>query len=132
MREKIKHYENLSDKQASTIRLDKKMVWLEDMQNEELTTQRVSKYKKDSSFQNLFKNRSDNMPGKREKVQITIQAEIEHTLGNWTEFINKSYGPFKMEVPKLSKTDMYKFMMYTLLKNNFTVFIRAGSNVFDL
>ena len=26
-----------------------------------------------------------------------------------------------MEVPKLSKTDMYKFMMYTLLKNNFTV-----------
>ena len=132
MRDKIKHYENLSDKQASTIRLDKKMVWLEDMQNEELTTQRVSKYKKDSSFQNLFKNRSDNMPGKREKVQITIQAEIEHTLGNWTEFINKSYGPFKMEVPKLSKTDMYKFMMYTLLKNNFTVFIRAGSNVFDL
>ena len=132
MRDKIKHYENLSDKQASTIRLDKKMVWLEDMQNEELTTQRVSKYNKDSSFQNLFKNRSDNMPGKREKVQITIQAEIEHTLGNWTEFINKSYGPFKMEVPKLSKTDMYKFMMYTLLKNNFTVFIRADSNVFDL
>ena len=82
MRDKIKHYENLSDKQASTIRLDKKMVCLEDMQNEELTTQRVSKYKKDSSFQNLFKNRSDNMPGKREKVQITIQAEIEHTLGN--------------------------------------------------
>lgn len=26
-----------------------------------------------------------------------------------------------MEVPKLSKTDMYKFLMYTLLKNNFTV-----------
>ena len=55
------------------------------------------------------------------KKYITIQAEIEHTLGNLTEFINKSYGPFKMEVPKLSKTDMYKFMMYTLLKNNFTV-----------
>ena len=67
MRDKIKHYENLSDKQASTIRLDKKIVSLEDMRNEELTTQRVSKYKKDSSFQNLFKNRSDNMPGKGEK-----------------------------------------------------------------
>lgn len=26
-----------------------------------------------------------------------------------------------MEVPKLSRTDMYKFMKYTLLKNNFTV-----------
>ena len=26
-----------------------------------------------------------------------------------------------MEVPKLSKPDMYKFLMYTLLQNNFTV-----------
>ena len=26
-----------------------------------------------------------------------------------------------MEVPKLSKSDMYKFLMYTLLQNNFTV-----------
>ena len=121
VRHKIMHYEKLSDKQASTIRLDKKAVSLQDMQDEELTTQRVSKYKKDSSFQNLFKNRLDNMPGKREKVQIAINTEMEHTLGNRTEFINKTYGPFKMEVPKLSKQDMYKFMMYALLQNNFTV-----------
>ena len=32
------------------------------------------------------------MPGKREKVQITINAEIEHTLGNRTEFKDKTYG----------------------------------------
>ena len=43
------------------------------------------------------------------------------TIGNRTEFTDKSYGPFKMEVPKLSKPDMYKFLMYTLLQNNFTV-----------
>ena len=26
-----------------------------------------------------------------------------------------------MEVPKLDKSDMYKFLMYTLLQNNFTI-----------
>ena len=61
------------------------------------------------------------MPGKRERAQITIHAVIEHTIGNRTEFTDKTYAPFKMEVPKLSKPDMYKFLMYTLLQNNFTV-----------
>ena len=61
------------------------------------------------------------MPGKRERAQIIINAVIEHRIGNRTEFKDKSYGPFKMEVPKLSKTNMYKFLMYTLLQNNFTV-----------
>ena len=84
VKDKFKYFENMSDKQASTIRLDKNAVSLQDMQDEELTTQRVSKYKKDSSFQNLFKNRLDNMPLKLEKVQITINAEIEHTSGNRT------------------------------------------------
>lgn len=76
---------------------------------------------KGSSFQNLFHDRLRQMPGKREKVQITTNAEIEHTLGNRTVFKDTTYAPFKMEVPKLSKPDMYKFLMYTLLKNNFTV-----------
>lgn len=56
------------------------------MRDEELTTQRVSKYMKDSSIQKLFHDRLQPMPGKREKVQITINAEIKHTLGNRTEF----------------------------------------------
>ena len=61
------------------------------------------------------------MPGKRERAQITINAVIEHTIGNRTEYTDKTYGPFKMEVPKLSEPDMYKFLMYTLLQNKFTV-----------
>ena len=61
------------------------------------------------------------MSGKRERAQITINTVIEHTTGNRTEFTDKSYGPFKKEVPKLSKPDMYKFLTYTLLLNNFTV-----------
>ena len=121
VKDKIKYVENLSNKQVSTIMLDKKAVSLQDLRDEELSTQRVSKYMKDSSFQNLFRNRLDNMPGRREKVQITIKAEIEHTLGNRTELKDKTYGPFKMEVPKLSKPDMYKCLMYTLHQNNFTV-----------
>lgn len=91
------------------------------MRDEELARARVSKFDEQSSFQNMFEQRLQQMPGKREKVQITIQADIEHTLGNRIENIEKSYGPFKMQVPKLSKPDMYKFLMYTLLKNNFTV-----------
>ena len=91
------------------------------MRDEELKRARVSKYKKQSSFQNLFHERLEQMPGKRERAQITINTVIEHTIGNRTEFTDKSYGPFKMEVPKLSKPDMYKFLMYTLLQNNFTV-----------
>ena len=52
------------------------------MRDEELARARVSKFDKQSSFQNMFEQRLQQMPGKREKVQITIQADIEHTLGN--------------------------------------------------
>ena len=121
VKDKIKYFENLSDKHASIITLDKNSVSLQDMRDEELKQSRVSKYMKDSSFQNLFHDRLQQMPGKRGKVQITINAEIEHKLGNRTEFIDKTYGPFRMEVPNLSKPDMYKFLMFTLLKNYFFV-----------
>ena len=123
VKDRIKYFEELSDKQAPTIRLDKISVSLQDMRDEELKRARVSKYKKQSSFQNLFQERLEQMPGKRERVQSTINGVIEHTIGNRTEFIDKTYGPFKMEVPKLSKPDMYKFLMYTLLQNNFTVLL---------
>ena len=73
--------------------------------------------KKQSSFQNLFHERLEQIPGKRERAQITINTVIEHTIGNRTEFIDKSYRPFKMEVPKLSTPDMYKF----LIQNSLTV-----------
>ena len=91
------------------------------MRDEELGRPRVSKYTQHSSFQNLFHNRVQQMPGKRERAQITINAVIEHTIGNRAEYTDKTYGPFKMEVPKLSKPDMYKFLMSTLPQNNFTV-----------
>ena len=117
---KDRYFEELSDKQAPTIRLDKIPASLQDMRDEELGRARVSKYTRQSSFKNLFHERLEQMTGKREWAQITINAVID-TIGNRTEYIDKTYGPFKMEVPKLSKPDMYKFLMYTLLQNNFTV-----------
>lgn len=60
------------------------------MRDEELARARVSKFDEQSSFQNMLEQRLQKMPGKREKVQITIQADIEHTLGNRIENIEKS------------------------------------------
>ena len=46
VKDKIKYFEELSDKQAPTITLDKKPVSLQNMRDEELKRARVSKYKK--------------------------------------------------------------------------------------
>ena len=121
VKDKIKYFEEMSDRQAPTIRLHKIPVSLQNMRDEELEQENVSKYTQHSSFQNLFHIRLRQIPGKRVRAQITINGVIEHKIGNRTEFTDKSYGPFKMEVPKLSKPDMYKFFIYTLLPNNFTV-----------
>ena len=72
--------EKQSVEHTFTIRLDKKAVSLQDMGDEELNRASISKYKKDSSFLNLFHNRLNNIPNKRVKVQITIYTDIEH---NW-------------------------------------------------
>ena len=121
VKDKIKYFEELFDKQAPTIRLHKIPVSLQNMRDEELEQANVSKYIRHTLFQNLFHRRLQHLPGTRERAQITINAVIEHTIGNRTKFTDKTYGPFKMEVPKLSKPDMYKFLMYTLLQNNFIV-----------
>ena len=55
------------------------------MRDEELGRARVSKYTQHSSFQNLFHNRLEQMPAKRERTQITINAVIEHTIALVTE-----------------------------------------------
>lgn len=53
------------------------------------------------------------------RLQLMPKSNIHKR--NKTAFIDKTYGPFNMEVPKSSKPDMYKFLMFTLLQNNFTV-----------
>ena len=135
VKDKINYWENKITNNAPIIALDKIAVSLQEMRDEELKRARVSKYQQQSSFQNLFHERLEQMPGKRERAQITINTVIEHTIDSRTEFTDKTYGPFKMEVPKLSEPDMYKFLMYTLLQNNFTVLstetiAESGADIF--
>ena len=82
----------MSDKQAPTIRLDKIPVSLQNMRDEELEQANVSKYIRHTSFQNLFHNRLQQMPGNRERAQFTINAVIEHTIGNRTEYTDKTWS----------------------------------------
>ena len=82
VKDKIKYFDELFDKQAPTIRLHKIPVSLQNMRNEELGRARVSKYTRQSSFQNLFHNRLQQMPGKRERAQITISTVIEQLVTN--------------------------------------------------
>ena len=74
-----------------------------------------------STFQNLFENGLDQMPGKRERVQVMINADVEFWTGKKRVIIPKAYGPFKMEMPRMSHDDMYKFMIYTLLQHDFSI-----------
>ena len=121
VRDKIKYFESKASNSPSIISINGQPVSFQDMREEELANARVSKYKRDSLFQNLFEQRLREMPGKRENVPITIQADVEYTLRNRTELEEQTYGPFSMEVPELSKPDTYKFLMYTLLTHNFTI-----------
>ena len=54
VKDRIKYFEELSDKQAPTIRLDKIPVSLQDMRDEELGPARVSKYKNNHHFKTCF------------------------------------------------------------------------------
>ena len=73
--------------------------------------------KKGSSFFNLFEKRINKIPGEREKISIAINVDI------WNGIIttSKTYGPFTMKITQLDRCDMYKFMVYAFLKNNFTL-----------
>lgn len=65
---------------------------------------RLTFNKKGSSFFHLFERRLSTVPGKREKISITVNVDI------WNGIIttSKTHGPFSMKIPKLSKYDMYK------------------------
>ena len=74
------------------------------------------------------------MPNDNEIVQITLSVDIGKTIEtkvkgkDGEEKITKhmitqpkSYGPFKISAPKLDNDYMYKFMIYKLMKNDFTL-----------
>ena len=61
------------------------------------------------------------MPGKRERVQVMINTDVEIFTGKKRVITPETFGPFTMEMPKMSNDDLYRFMVYTLLQNDFSI-----------
>ena len=66
------------------------------------------------TFAELFDRRLKTMPGKKTRIQITVLAEVRYSMGATSELESKSWGSFQIRVPKLSKKDMYKLMLYVI------------------
>lgn len=121
MKDRIKFYENLAHKNGSVMTYKMMPVSIANTRKGELNKASASRFSPDTTFQNMFGNRLNKMQGQREKVQITINADVENMIGDKSMITRKSYGPFSMKIPKLETQDMYKLMIYTLLQNNFSI-----------
>ena len=130
---------------SKIITYPKTTVSLSEFRRDEVRTSKNSK--KGSSFLNLFEQRLKKIEGDRRLVSIILDVQIatsdcyrkykkntnkkdEYNIEkkkvmkqSGGEFVvRKTYGPFSVEIPKhLTKRDTYKFMMYTLLKQKFTI-----------
>ena len=94
-------------------------VSIADMRHDEFDNTTATRFTPDCSFQNLFNERLKHISGKRENVEITINADVMNIIGNKSKITPKTYGPFRITVPKMDTDDMYKYMIYTILQNNF-------------
>ena len=113
VKDKINYWENKANENASIISLDKKPINIFDMRTDAIRKSSVSPDTPGSTFQNLFENRLDQMPGKRERVQVLINADVENRIGKTRMITPKAFGPFTMEMPKMSNDDLYTFMVYS-------------------
>ena len=104
-------------RKSEVLKYPKEFVSIDRFRKEEAAI--ASDFKKGSSFVNLFKNRLGTIKGNRDIVSITLYVDITDENGKSTE--EKTYGPFETEIPRLNKRDMYKFMVYTLMENKFTL-----------
>lgn len=128
----ISKYKSSRDK-LQVITYGKKPVSLAEFRHEELELANITPNTLGTSFLTWFQSRLNNLPNDRENVQITLFVDIGNIIetkvrGKDEEEITKhmitqpkSYGSFKTSVPKLHDEDLYKFMVYTLIKNNFTL-----------
>lgn len=100
--------------------LEKQPISIADVREDKLARSGAWRYFPNTTFQNLFEERLDPIPGKRERVQVMIEADVENWNGK-TRMLTKTFGPFSMEMPQMSNDDMYKFMVFTLLQHDFSV-----------
>ena len=80
---------------------------------------RMTDLRKNLPFTVLFEHRIDKISGRRVRVSVSVFVTIRNLAQD--KYIDKTFGPFQMVVPRLSREDMYKFFMYTLLTNNFSL-----------
>ena len=69
----------------------------------------------------MFEERLNRVSGKRERVQVMIEADVEKWNRQTRMITPKTFGPFSMEMPQMSNDDMYKFMVFTLLQHDFSI-----------
>ena len=80
VKDKINYQENKPNLNASIIRLDKKPISIAGMREDELARSHHSRFVPATMFQNLFENRLNQMPRKRENVQLMINAAMENII----------------------------------------------------
>lgn len=78
VKDKMNYWENKANENASIITLDKKPINIADMREDEIVKSRILRNTRGSTFQNLFEDRLDRIPGKRERVKILINADVEN------------------------------------------------------
>ena len=121
VKNKINYWENITNNNAPIITLDKKPISIADMRYDEIARSGASRYSSNTTFQNLFEERLNRISGKRDRIQVMIEADVENWNGRTRMITPKTFGPFSMEMPQLSNDDMYKFMVFTLLQHDFSI-----------
>ena len=102
--------QNQSDREMVSINLDVEIY----------TNREVSEVEYERQPDYMNKDEKDEYGIKYKKVINQTYEEKGFIIKK--KYIRKNYGPFAVEKPvNLSKLDIYKFAMYTLLKNKFTI-----------
>ena len=97
-----------------------KIVSIAEMRDEELNmTSAPGKLK--LTFAELFKRRLNLISGKKTKIRVKVHAEVRYSYGITENLESKEWGPFEVNIPKLTKSDLYKLFIYLLLKNGFSI-----------
>ena len=105
---------------GKVINYPKKMVSIADMRDEKLNmTSAPGKLK--LTFAELFERRLKLISGKKTKIRVKVEAEARYSYGITSDLESKEWGPFEVNIPKLTKSDMYKLFIYLLLKNGFSI-----------
>lgn len=73
------------------------------------------------TFAELFERRLKLISGKKTKIRVKIKAEVRYSYGITSDLESKEWGHFEVNIPKLTKSDMYKLFIYLLLKNGFSI-----------